>query len=668
MIVRMRLKTDLTITLLAVAVTVLLSQACASQKKLQKIKAEKESAEIMPIKGDADTLSSLTDIPAESIKKVDSLPNNGDPIIMNAILDEATGEMVATEELAAAMIVSRRYQVAERNGKVDLPFDIFVPARLLDSRWQLRLDPDMTLQGTGYRDTTALEPVYITGGEYRQRQFKGYEQYERFLSSIITDSTLMIHRKQLDLFIKRNIPQVYALKADSTNVSDAEFRSRFNVSAAEALEHYTKGWKVRNNERRKAGKDKKFKQYVKAPIVTEGIRLDTVIMEPNGDYIYRYVQTINTRKDLKYAYIALEGALYDQEKNIYKMPRTDSIEFPISSLSHFVKDITRYKMKTIWRKQEANSSYDINFALGKSVIDTTLASNATEINRIKSNLRMLMQDAEFDLDSIIVHASCSPEGRIAINDRLSKGRSASVSEFFDGFMKEYIDSTARESGFSIDEEGNIIKSEKLKSVPFISKYTDENWDLLDTLIEHDKTMTRAEKDKYFEYAAKYKGKLDAREWAMKNESWYTYMKESLYPKLRVVNFEFYLHRKGMVEDFIQTEEVDTEYAKGVQFLRDRDYKSALEILQHYEDYNAAVAFMAMDRNLSALQCLEKETEETADICYLKAIILSRFGRDDEACEYYKKACEMEKIYVFRGNLDPEIVVLIKKYGLNQQYN
>lgn len=42
-----------------------------------------------------------------------------------------------------------------------------------------------------------------------------------------------------------------------------------------------------------------YRKYIKAPIVKEGIRLDTVIVSPDGDFIYDYVQTINTCPGLK---------------------------------------------------------------------------------------------------------------------------------------------------------------------------------------------------------------------------------------------------------------------------------------------------------------------------------------------------------------------------------
>ena len=49
--------------------------------------------------------------------------------------------------------------------------------------------------------------------------------------------------------------------------------------------------------------------------------------------------------------------------------------------------------------------------------------------------------------------------------------------------------------------------------------------------------------------------------------------------------------------------------------------------------------------------------------FLKTICREQRG---VACECYKRACEMDGSYVFRGNLDPEITLLIKKFGLNKE--
>ena len=49
--------------------------------------------------------------------------------------------------LQAAVVTARFRNIAERGGKVDLRFQITVPARMRDSRWQLRFYPDMFILG-----------------------------------------------------------------------------------------------------------------------------------------------------------------------------------------------------------------------------------------------------------------------------------------------------------------------------------------------------------------------------------------------------------------------------------------------------------------------------------------------------------------------------------------
>ncbi len=49
-----------------------------------------------------------------------------------------------------------------------------------------------------------------------------------------------------------------------------------------------------------------------------------------------------------------------------------------------------------------------------------------------------------------------------------------------------------------------------------------------------------------------------------------------------------------------------------------------------------------------------------------AILYSRDGDDQNAVQKYMDACRKDRSFVNRGNLDPEIAVLIKRYGLNKQ--
>ena len=193
--------------------------------------------------------------------------------------------------------------------------------------------------------------------------------------------------------------------------------------------------------------------------------------------------------------------------------------------------------------------------------------------------------------------------------------------------------------------------------------------MLDVLVAEDTLLTAFQKQEYKDLAAI--ADADQREWALAHAEYYRHLREDLYPRLRTVKFDFHLHRKGMVKDTIQTTVLDAEYMAGVQAIRDRDYETAITLLRPYQDYNTAVAFCAMDYNASALAILEaldarSEPGMTAQIDYMLAVIYSRQGKNKEAVERYLKACDLTPSYWHRGNLDPEISELIKKYGLNQE--
>ena len=156
---------------------------------------------------------------------------------------------------------------------------------------------------------------------------------------------------------------------------------------------------------------------------------------------------------------------------------------------------------------------------------------------------------------------------------------------------------------------------------------------------------------------------DARERGLSKVAYYPWLRTVIYPRLRTVRFDFHLHRKGMVKDTVHTTVLDTAYMRGVQAIRDRDYKSAVTILRPYGDYNAAVAYCCMDYNESALDILRR-LDRTPVVNYLLAILHSRKGEDQEAVQNYLDACSQDASYIHRGNLDPEISALITRYGLN----
>lgn len=646
--------------ILSLVVLSFILYSCSAQKKLASLrKGEAPSAQLSLGKQE----SFVPEIKNKNVSR-DTLKFKDDDgteiIIMKAVKDEETGEMVAADVLDAAMVTARFRNIAERNGKVDLAFQVIVPASMRDSRWQLRFFPDMYV----LEDSIRLEPVIITGAGYRKAQLKGYEQYDRFLSRIIEDSTAFINVRQLEIFLKRNIPALYAFKTDSTYVSEEEFLSAYGVSEQQAIEHYTNTLAKNMNERRKARKDKMYARYVKSPIVTEGVRLDTVMVTNEGDFIYNYVQTINTRPKLRRADIVLSGEIYEQDVKLYDVPRSEPLTFYISSIAAFVDNTERYLTKVVERRASANTECCIDFEVGKADVRPELGENAAVIRRIEATLASLLENEIFDLDSIVVSATASPEGSYEFNGKLAQRRSESVSRYFESYMRHFADSLVEAAGVSMDLEGTFMEqTRKVDLIRLTPRCIPENWEDLYALVEDDVVMNVDQKDLFFK---RFKTKdPDARESRMRSDDYYKYMREALYPQLRTVKFNFYLHRKGMVKDTVHTTVLDSTYMRGVQALRDMDYEAALALLRPYEDFNTAVAYMGMDRNKNAMKILSK-MEKTAEINYLMAILHSREGELDKAVECYVRSCKQNPSYVYRGNLDPEISVLIKMYGLNQE--
>ena len=638
-------------------ILILAAAACGTHKKIEQIRSVEMQARLALPSDSQKTLREIK-IPRKTRDTLQIVDFEGhEMLIMNAIRDE-DGEMVATERLDAAVVTARFRNVAERRGRVDLEFQVIVPRDMQDSRWQLRLDPDMYILG----DSLRLDPVIITGRDYRKAQLRGYEQYRRFLNSIITDTTRFINLGALEIFIERNIPEVYAFRNDTTYVSDEQFASAYGVTERQAVEHYTwKLWK-RWNKRRAGRKNLMYRRFVKAPIVTEGIRLDTVIQNDNGDFIYNYVQTINTRPKLRKVEIVLSGDIREQGKRIYTIPLSEPLTFYISSISGLADGSERYLKKIIERKVEANTACYIEFPQGKANIDPQLGNNPGEIDRIKGNFRELLVNETFDLDSICVEAYASPEGAAKSNEALSERRARAASDYFSHFAAQLSDSLSREAGIVLALGDEVIETGKPAPISFNSRSGGENWQMLDVLIESDKYLKDAAKQEYKQLAALYKDP-DIREKQLSRSPHYRYLREKIYPRLRVVKFNFFLHRKGMLKDTVHTTELDTVYMRGVQYLRDHDYEEALKRLQPYKDFNTAVAYVALDRNSSAMEILRR-LEPDGPVNYLLAILYSREGDEQRAVQCYVHACAQEPSYVHRGNLDPEISALIKKYDLN----
>lgn len=558
-----------------------------------------------------------------------------EPLIMNAIRDSETGEMVATDVIRASSVTARFRNVAERAGYVSISFDVTVPSALSDSRWQLKIQPLMAIQN----DTVPLDAVYVTGEQYRAGQLRGYERYRAFLASIITDTTDFIRIHQLEIFLQRHYPQTYAMKRDSSYVPEPMAENLFGVTQRDALIHYTKHFKWRMNERRKGRVGKMYERYVKDPIVMEGVRLDTVLTASDGDFIYRYIHTFRSRPRLKKVNLSLDGKLYEEGRCIHSFPFPDELTFYISSLSGLLDDRPKYRMLVLERVVRDNTKALIDFHQGSAQVDTSLGDNASELRRVRRCIDDIVARDGLELDSLVIVASCSPEGTYANNRRLSAARSQAVKDYIRGFVPE-------------DWRDSLVASE----LP-------ENWEQLEKLVANDTVLNENSRKRIMAVILADEDP-DVAEERLSRFSEYRYLREKVYPKLRSVSFDFHMHRIGMQKDTVHTTEIDTVYMAGVQALRDMDYKKAVYLLRPYDDYNAALAFMSADYNHSALDVLSRLDDTDPKVCYLKAMVLSRLEQHEEAQKYYRLCLAYDPYMRHRANLDPEMHLLVKQDNNN----
>lgn len=553
------------------------------------------------------------------------------PLIMNAIRDLENGEMVATDVLAPSRITARFRNVAERSGKVRIEFDINVPSGMMSSGWRLKFTPVMSIFG----EETALEPIYITGRKYRDEQMRGYRRYRAFLASIITDSADLVWTGQLELFLRRHFPQTYAMKTDSSYVTDPVAGSIFGVTQKEALEHYVKHNLKRRNEAKKRKVGDVYRKYVKDPAAGCYVRLDTVITTDCGDVIYRYMHEFESRPRLKKVTVSLDGELYREGTLACRLGKPEELTFYVSSLTSLVDDSPRYVTKVLERTVYDNTRAFIDFEKGSSAVDTALNGNAAELARVRRCVDDVYGRKEFVMDSIVVTASCSPEGRYSFNAKLAALRSDSVRDY----LKSYI--CGRDSAGVLE-----------------SRCEPENWSQLVRMVENDTVIPEGSRERIIALAAlRDKDMAEAEMSGMKE---YRYLREKIYPKLRSVKFEFWLHRRGMVKDTVHTTELDTAYMRGVEALKNLDYRLATDILGKYSDCNAALAYLSAGYDSKALEVLEKLGTRSPKSHYLMAVVLSRMGRRKESADCYAKCVEGDASFAHRANLDPEMSWITEK--------
>lgn len=422
------------------------------------------------------------------------------------------------------------------------------------------------------------------------------------------------------------------------------------------------------NERRRLGAPDAYRRLVRHPY-PDPVRLDTVIYRPDGRIDYYYTQQVQADENTSKLRLYLTGEVEDRNGRSYRLRRSDTLYYNVASMTTFLDERTRYMQRIVLRDAEANARFFFTFPVGKSSLVDTLPENRRQIAAVKLLTRGLMTDPVYLIDSITLRATASPEGRWELNERLARDRAEALRRVLVGEFRVLYDSLNVAGSYTLDEQGRQVmveEEDRLPDLPNLLRTTSlaEDWDELYRLVAADTLLTH--KEEILEMI-RWEGNPDTREWRirLKYPREYARMRSVIYPQMRAVDFRFNLHRRGMKQDTVYTTEVDSNYMHAVDLLRKRRYEEALTILRPYEDRNTALAYMSLGYDAAAYRILRglPEASSTADIQYMLAILAARLGEEEHAVQYFLRAVELRENLKFRGNLDPEISRLIRRYGL-----
>lgn len=376
-----------------------------------------------------------------------------------------------------------------------------------------------------------------------------------------------------------------------------------------------------------------FDRFVRFPF-PEDVRLDSVAVG-RKDISYFYTQEVPTAEVGKRMTITIEGHVLGLDGSTYELPPSDTLVYHISSMLTFADTTTRYVTRIIGKYAEIKDRNYLSFPVGKALIVDSMGDNRNQLERIGQLMGQLVHQHEFYVDSIILSASSSPEGSAVMNRALASARASSLSNYL---AKKFPDAgldtliTVRSKGEDWDRFAQLIREDtKIGHCKEIL-----------SLIETEQDADRCENLIRRRYAEDY-----------------SYIKETIYPLLRCVDFRYNLRRVGMINDTIHTTEIDTTYLRGRRLLEDRRYKDALDVLRPYDDRNTAIALLSLGYDEHAYEILCREPL-SAIREYLQAIACARMKRPKEALAHYAEAVKIEPNMEYRASLDPELSQLIKK--------
>ena len=168
----------------------------------------------------------------------------------------------------------------------------------------------------------------------------------------------------------------------------------------------------------------------------------------------------------------------------------------------------RPEAEAVKSRAEQGESF-LDFAVGKTSVNPEFGRNAAELEKIRRMIDLVQDDKDLTIKRIVIVGYASPEGSLAMNERLSEGRAKA--------LRDYLQS-------------------RYPAIPgslYSIRFGGENWD---DLVEAVQTSDMPDKQAVLDIIDRYSiiGGREAKLMALKGGTPWRYMLREMFPSLRKV--------------------------------------------------------------------------------------------------------------------------------------
>lgn len=460
-----------------------------------------------------------------------------------------------------------------------------------------------------------------------------YQKYMRTFDKNL--KTLMLDGEDL-----KKIPERFRDLYRSGRKMDAiESKAFTKEDSIEIAKHRYMFEEIALNEMKDERREEKKKEMIPFPYELN-TRLDSVI-QTDHDFVYYYKQDYPVSPGLKQLRLVMDTRIDAVDRSTFIPPTSDTLAYFISSLSQLADTSLIVKRTTLHRDVYSSMTIYPKFQPGKAIFAINYKDNKLQADTLLNTYRTFTNNGGLAMDSMVVRVTTSLDGSYEKNEELSKKRAEALQDYF-----------AKTLGISPDL--------------FKIRVSGEDWNTLAKLIVRRNDMPNKSDVLAILTSAVYP---DQTEGDIKKAfpQDFKVIKDSIYPMLNKAEITFNMTRPGMTEEVSVNTEERPEYAQALQYLLDREYWKALDILSNYPDFNTALCLVCMGYNNKALEVLDM-IGNTGNTEYLRAILAIRAGNDNRAISHLLNACEMDPSKAYRAPLDPEVAGLVRMYNLQGQLN